>query len=247
MKDIHDLDALSTSLLHKRIIQKKPFLRKLYVDFYREFKDSIPDSCRNGLLVEIGSGGGFIKEVLPNTITSDMIDLPGLDKKFSALEMPFENNTVDAFFMIDVLHHTKDVRMFFTEVNRCLKKNGKLIMIEPAATMWSRFIYCHFHHERFDPYGGWDQEEAGRLSLANLAIPWIVFYRDRTTFEALFPSLKIRKLKPHTPFRYLISGGLSFRQILPSFTYSIVKAIEIIAAPFNEYLGMFLTIEIEKR
>ena len=227
-KNIHDLDDPATTLLHAKIIQSKPFLKKLYIDVYTQFKNSIPDINNNKFLVELGSGGGFIKEVIPDVITSDIIELPDIDMHFSALNMPFENNTVDAFFMVDVLHHINNTRTFFKEVNRCLKSGGKLIMIEPANTLWSRFIFKNFHHEPFDYSGGWELTNTGPLSSANAAIPWIIFYRDKKIFEKEFPYLKIVQLKPHTPFRYLVSGGVSLKQLLPSFTYNIIKGIEFL-------------------
>lgn len=246
IKNVYDIDDRSTTLLHARIIQKKPFLKKLYTDFYNQFKKSISNNIDTKIFVELGSGGGFIKDIIPNVITSDIIHLPNVDMHFSALDMPFENNTIDAYFMLDVLHHINNPLAFFKELNRCLKIGGKIIMIEPANTYWGRFIYQNFHHEPFDSSGGWGFENTGHLSSANIAISWIIFYRDRQRFEKEFPSLKILKLKPHTPFRYLISGGVSVRQLLPSFTYYMVKGIEMIISPLNKYFGMFLTIEIEK-
>ena len=245
-KDICNLDDPSITLLHAKIIQEKPFLKRIYIDFYNRLKKSVPDNTETKLLVELGSGGSFIKDIIPNAVTSDILNVPNVDKHFSALNMPFEDNTVDAYFMIDVLHHINDARSFFREANRCLKVGGKLIMVEPANTLWSRFVYRNFHHEPFDPSGDWSFEKTGPLSSANGAIPWIIFYRDRSRFEKEFPSLKILQLKPHTPFRYLVSGGLSLKQLLPSFTYSIMRGIEVILSPLNEYLGMFLTIEIVK-
>lgn len=244
-KIIQDLDDVASSQLHSQIIWDKKFLRNLYMDFYKVFRDSIPENDDNKLFVEIGSGGGFIKKVIPNVRTSDLISLPAIDMKFSALDMPFKAGSVD-FFLLNVFHHITDIECFFAEVNRCLKLGGKIIMIEPANTIWCRFVHSHFHHEYFDVSEGWSREENSRLASANNALPWIVFYRDRTKFQNLFPSMKIRKLKICAPFRYIISGGLSYRQLLPSFTYPIIKFIETALYPFNRYLGMFLTIELEK-
>lgn len=246
-QNIDDLDDSKTALLHAKIIRRKFFLKKLYNDFYLLFKKSFPSDYKNKVLVELGSGRGFIKKIIPNVITSDITKLPNVDMRFSALKMPFEDNSVDAFFMVNVLHHLQDARKFFKEANRCFKVGSKVIMIEPANTLWGRFIYQNFHHEPFNPKGSWVLKKSAPLSSANGAIPWIIFYRDRKRFEKEFSSLKILKLQPHTPFRYLISGGFSFRQFLPSFTYNIIKGIEMILSPFNKYLGMFLTIELEKR
>jgi SAM-dependent methyltransferase len=244
-RGIKDLDDPSTTLLHGKILRSKLFLRKLYADFYGQFKNAVqqPD---NKVLVELGSGGGFIKEVILNVITSDILKVEGVDKVFSATDMPFENTSVDAFFMFDVLHHIGEPRKFFAEAERCLKTGGRIVMIEPANTPWARFIYKNFHHEGFDPKGGWELTKTGPLSQANGAMPWMVFVRDRAMFEREFPRLKIVSLRNHTPMRYLISGGLTLRQLLPGFAYPVVRALEYLFSPANNLLGMFMTVIIEK-
>jgi len=245
-KNINDLNDASTTLLHAKIIQNKPFLKRLYLDFYKQFKNSINGNLSSKVLIELGSGGGFIKDVIPNIITSDVVRLPHIDRQISALNMPFENNTVDAIFMINVLHHLKDSRAFLREITRSLKIGGKVYMIEPANTPWNRFIHLNFHHEVFDVHGTWGFKEGGRLSSGNSAIPWIVFYRDREKFNKEFPMVRVKRIKFHTPFRFLISGGLSARQLLPSWSYKVIKALEVCLYPFNRYISMFMTIELEK-
>jgi SAM-dependent methyltransferase len=244
-KHIQDLDDPATTLLHAQIIRKKPFLKNLYIDFYKQLKKVIPD-FENKVLVELGSGGSFIKEIIPNTVTSDVLKLPNVDKVFSATDMPFEDSSVYAFLMIDVLHHITEPTAFFTEAARCLDASGKIVMIEPANTLWARFIYHNFHHELFETKAGWTLEAGGPLSVANGALPWIIFSRDRKIFESRFPSLKIVAIRNHTPFRYLLSGGLSYRQLAPSFTYQFFKVLEFILSPLNNQLGMFQTVELEK-
>ncbi len=242
---IKDLDDPATTLLHAEIVRKKPFLKKLYIDFYKQFRKATPEPEKK-VLVELGSGGGFIKEVIDNVITSDILELPNVDKVFSALNMPFEDTSVDAFFMFDVLHHISDPRAFFKEAIRCLKLSGKIVMIEPANTLWARFIYKNFHHELFDPQAQWGLEEIGPVSHGNGAMPWIIFSRDRRIFEKEFPQFRIVRMCNHTPLRYLLSGGLTLRQLVPSFTYPLIKAIEYILSAINNLLGMFQTIELEK-
>ncbi|MHB0946538.1 MAG: class I SAM-dependent methyltransferase [Sedimentisphaerales bacterium] len=244
--DLAQLDMPETTIRHSHIIQQKLFLKNLYVDFYGRFKKAIGNP-ENKCLVELGSGGGFIKEIIPNVITSDVIKTPGVDMVFSAEQMPFENGSVDAFFMFDVLHHIPNPRMFFKEAGRCLKTGGKIVMIEPANTLWGRFIYKNFHHEAFDENAGWQMESTGPLSCANGAVPWIIFNRDRKIFESEFPDLKILKILPHTPLRYLISGGFTLRQMLPGCCYGLVAGIEWLISPANGIFGMFQTIELEKQ
>lgn len=246
VKKINHLDDPATTLLHTKIIRHKPFLKKLYTDFYVSFRDSLPPNYKSENLVELGSGGGFIKEIIPNVVTSDIIKLPGIDMQFSALKMPLRNNSVDAFFMVDVFHHLPNVKKFLSETERCLRVGGKIYLIDPANTLWGRFIYKNFHHESFNEKTGWFLRKGGPLSSANGALAWIVFCRDRKKLEKEFPKLKIKKIEFHTPFLYLLSGGVSFKQFLPPWSYNIIKIIEVILSPLNKYLGMFMTIEIEK-
>jgi SAM-dependent methyltransferase len=241
---ITHLDDPAATVLHAQIIRRKGFLRRIYREIYRGFKARLPDG---GTVVELGSGGGFIKEVIPATITSDVLRVPGLSVCFSALDMPFADESLDALLMIDVLHHLPDVRRFLAEAQRCLKPEGRILMVEPANTLWGRFIYGHFHHEPFEPAAGWTLAAGRPMSSANGALPWIVFGRDRERFQAEFPSLKLLRMRPFMPLRYLISGGVSMRQLLPTAAYPLVKGVELLMSPLNGLCGMSYEISIQKR
>jgi SAM-dependent methyltransferase len=245
LKGIKDLDDLSATLVHSQIISGKGFLNKIYLGYYAEFKKII-NSLQGRLFVELGSGGGFIKQVIPGVITSDVMALRGIDLCFSGENLPFKDNTVDGFFMLNVLHHIRKPKSLLRELNRVLKAGGRVFMIEPANTVWSKFIYSKFHHEDFNELAGWNLEGTGRLSSANDAMPWIIFMRDRLAFETEFSELKINTIRLHTPLRYLISGGVSLRQLLPPWTYRIIEGLEYILSPLNRYIGMFMTVELER-
>ena len=58
--------------------------------------------------MELGSGGGFLKDIEPSVICSDVLDLPTNDLTFSALDMPFADGELSALFMIDTFHHIPD-------------------------------------------------------------------------------------------------------------------------------------------
>ncbi|MFZ2201979.1 MAG: methyltransferase domain-containing protein, partial [Microgenomates group bacterium] len=220
----------------------KGWLNKLYRDFYGQMKRvKVP----RGKKVEMGSGAGFIKEIIPGVITSDVVKAEGIDMIFFAERMPFKNGGVTAFYMLNTLHHIKNVEKAFAEMDRCLKSGGKVVMIEPANTWWSRIIY-HFHQEVFDPGADWRVDGQNRLADSNIALPWIIFVRDRKRFARLFPGLKVVKVAPQTPFLYLFSGGLSFPQMLPTSLYPILKWLEERLDRWRWRLGMFMAIELEK-
>lgn len=239
------LDSPERTLLHKEIIRRKVFLRKLYSEWYTSMEAELP-GLPEGKLLELGSGGGFFKHFIPDVICSDILDLPGNDMTFSALEMPFEDNSLSGIFMIDTFHHIPDSGKFLEEADRVLKNGGLLMMIEPANSRWGRFIYRNFHHEPFDPAGEWTIPSTGPMSGANGALPWIVFERDLEQFSSAYPSLEIETLKYHTPFRYLLSGGVSFRQLLPGFSYGCVRMLDRAASALSDQLSMFVTIRLRK-
>lgn len=246
-KKASDLDAPSTTLQHRNIILRKAFLKKLYQDWYNSIV-KLTEGLPEGKIVEIGSGGGFIKDIAPRIITSDVLPFPHCDMTFPGEAMPFKDNELAAIVMIDVLHHIPDCSSFFLEAQRVLKPGGKIIMIEPANTAFSRFIFQNFHHESFIPDAAdWKFPSSGPLSGANGALPWIVFSRDYETFKSHFSLLSKQSLKLHTPFAYLISGGLTFKSLLPGFLFSAFRFFEFLLSPFYRWIAMFQTIVVVKK
>jgi SAM-dependent methyltransferase len=242
------LDLPETTLEHRNIILSKPFLKRIYIDWYTQFKTYSESLNINGKMVEIGSGGGFLKDIYPEVITSDIMPLSVCDMQFSAQEMPFENNTLKAIFMLNVLHHIPDAAAFFKEAERTLNKGGVIYMIEPATTWSSKFIYKNFHHEPFDEQvKTWEFDSKGPLSDANGAIPWIIFQRDYALFQQLFPELELVSFQHHTPFKYLLSGGLSKPNLVPYVFYGAVTVMEKILSPFASKTALFQTIIVRKK
>lgn len=247
LKDIdkYDLDDPRRTLEHKKIIEQKPFLKRLYVEWYSEIRSRLKD-VPEGKIIELGSGGGFMKEVIPGITTSDILELDENDITFNALDMPFEDNSIAAFVMVDVFHHVPDSEMFLKEMNRCLKPGGKVVMSEPAVSAYSKFIFGNFHHEPFNVKGDWTIPGTGPMSDANGALPWIVFVRDRKRFQDTFPLLHVVDIKKHTALRYLLSGGVSMKQLVPSWSYNLLKGIENMVQSIFPGFSLFQFIELKK-
>ncbi len=242
-----DLDDPSTTdRLHRAILARKPFLRKIYAEHYRRLRASLPESARRPVVVELGSGGGFLKEVIPDALTSDVLPVSGLDLRMSGTSLPLKTASVDVFFLLDTFHHIPDAAAFLAEASRCLRPGGAIFMMEPANTWWGRLIFRNFHHEPFRPELGWEFPSSGPLSSANGALPWIVFRRDRARFQREFARLELRRLQAQMPFRYLLSGGFSLRQLAPSAAFLPATWLELLLRPFHPWLGMFYWIEIRK-
>lgn len=196
-------------------------------------------------MLEIGSGAGFLRRFVPGLIASDIFAVPGNDLVCDGCRLPFADRSLRAIILIDALHHIPGVERFLAEADRCLRPGGKLLMIEPWNTPWSRLVFKHLHHEPFRADASdWSIPSSGPLSGANGALPWIIFSRDRARFEASFPNLRIERIAPLMPFRYLFSGGVSLRPLLPSWIDASLRRLENDLGPLARRLAMFALIEI---
>jgi SAM-dependent methyltransferase len=240
-----DIDSPSTTELRARIIQSKPFLRRIYAEWY-DFQLSEAAKAPSGPLLELGSGAGFLHALMPATITSDIIRVRGLGVVLDAQALPFAVGSLSTIVMTNVLHHIPDATLFLREAGRCLKSKGRIAMIEPWLTAWSRFVYKCFHHEPLDDKAGWKIVGRGPLSAANSALPWIIFQRDRVVFQKEFPQLRVDRVSVYMPFRYLLAGGISLRSLMPGFLFPVWAAAEGLLLPLNNYLGMFAKIVLER-
>ncbi len=236
-----DLDDPQTTALRRRIIREKPFLRRLYDEWYRWIAASLP--AGSDPVLELGSGAGFLDEYVPNLITSEVFPVAGIRLVLDGQRLPFPNSSLRAIVMTDVLHHIPRPKDFFTEAGRCVRAGGRIVLIEPWVTQWSRRVFRHLHHEPFDPKSAaWEIPTSGPLSGANGAMPWILFERDRTIFEQKFPQWRIDLVEPFMPLSYLVSGGVSMRTLMPGFSYPLWRAAERLARPWRRQTGMFAKI-----
>ena len=239
-----DVDDPQSTLLRRRIIQEKVFLRRVYSEWYGLICRHLP--WENAKVLEIGSGAGFLKHMIPQLITSEVFPLEGVDRVEDATALSFANSSLDAIVMTDVLHHVPDVSRFFAEAARALRDDGAIVLIEPWRTRWSEWVYTHLHHEPFRAdTGDWRLPPGGPLSMANGAIPWIVFDRDRKRFERENPGLTIEVIEPLMPFAYLASGGVSLRALLPGGAYPIIRGFE--RRVLRERGAMFALIVVRRR
>lgn len=234
------IDDPRTTLLRRRIIASKPFLRCIYSEWYAAIAGVLGERRK---VLELGSGAGFFKEILPHAVTSEILSTQGVDLIADACALPFADGSLEAIAMTDVFHHIPDVGRFLSEATRCLGPGGKLVMVEPWHTRWSRWVYSRLHPEPFEPLAGWEIPAIGALSGANGALPWIVFERDAALFAERFPRWRIARVAPIMPFAYVLSGGVSMRGLLPGWLYRPVRALESRLQPSR--WGMFALIELE--
>jgi SAM-dependent methyltransferase len=245
-----DVDSDHLLEIHRQIMIEKPMMNQVFRGFY-DFCINTDQAYFNpsGLRIEIGAGVSFFKEVYPHIISTDIKSAKNLDRVLDALNMDLENETVGAFYGLNCFHHFPKPRRFFSELQRTLKPGGGCVLIEPyygpiAAKMYQNL----FDTEIFDPKQLSWELDSSIMQGANQALSWIVFVRDRKVFEHEFPDLEIVKTAVMNNYlRYLISGGLNFRSLLPDWMSPILRAKEFLLRPLNTWLGLHYAIVIRKR
>src|SRR5580698_5232543 len=110
---------------------RKPGLRGVYQSFYREIAARIRRDV-DGRTVELGSGLGNIKTVLPECLTTDIFPNPWIDRVEDAYQLSFESGSVGNLILFDVWHHLQFPGTALREFKRVLARGGRVIIFDPA-------------------------------------------------------------------------------------------------------------------
>jgi SAM-dependent methyltransferase len=233
---VADKEAQRTLAEHRRIWQRKPSLRRIYRE---EFFDRLISSCRqHGVSVEVGAGPGFLKEILPWLISTDVVWCPWLDVVADAQHLPFKSSSVSNLMGLDILHHLEKPMEFLQEAERVLVPGGRVILVEPWITPFSYVVYRYLHQEDCElsarPLEGdairWVKEK--KAFDGNQAIPYLLFGRGTMKATlAVLSRLKAVTIEPFCLFAYLLSFGFKPIGLLPEAFYPMVSLIERMTLP----------------
>ena len=218
--------------VHREILLKKPLLYSAFKTFYNDMSECCDKYLdTSGLEVELGSGVGFFNKIRTNILTSDIRKAQHIDRVLDATALDLQDASVRCIFAINVFHHLDNPDKFLSELSRVLKKGGGCILIEPHIGFGSRLLHRFLHKdESFIPDApNWHNNNIkGPMSGANQALSYIVFKRDYQLFHEKYgDQLEIVcKSYPLNSLRYFFSGGLNFRQLLPSKSESFLKYLE---------------------
>jgi hypothetical protein len=170
--------------------------------------------------MEIGAAGGITKVVWPEVITTDVRVSPGVDFEMSAEKIDAEDNSVHVLFGMDALHHARNPRAHFVELQRVLVSGGNAIYIEPNWNFFSRLCFKvllkYLHPEPYDTkQQDWEIKNDDPM-MGNQAQGFNIFVRDEEKFHKDFPNLRIEILQPLKGLSFLLSGGVHTRLPIPS-------------------------------
>ncbi|MBI2070502.1 MAG: class I SAM-dependent methyltransferase [Elusimicrobia bacterium] len=246
-----DQDSAQSAILQAQIFKTKKPLRDFHECVYKDMvrrREEIAAGVE-GLEIEIGSGGGFFKEIRPQAITTDVKPVPGLDRVLDARSFPFDNESTAAIYAFACLHHIPEIRRFFKEALRILKPGGVIVAVEPYWGLTAKILFTHFHEEPFNAKAKtWEFPSTGPMSGANQALSYLLLKRDREQFQQEFPDFQLRFHRPFSFIEYLCTGGNWRPQLAPTAFFPVLRWIDNVAlAPLMPVLAIHHAFVLQRR
>ncbi len=183
-------------------------------------------------------------------LSTDIVAAPDLDFITDAQELGLRTDSVRVVYAQNVFHHLAEPRRFLHELERVLVPGGGAVLLEPYYGPVASFVYKRlFTGEDFDKsVEEWETPMAGPMHGANQALSYVVFVRDRARFGSQFPALEIVHCSTLPNYlRYVVSGGLNFRQLLPDVAITPLRTLEWILRPLRPLLALHQLIVLRKK
>jgi SAM-dependent methyltransferase len=230
---------------------KKAALRRAYSQFYREITARV-DPAVSGLIVELGSGMGNVKEHIPQCITTDIFPNPWLDQVENAYSLSFNDGSVGHLILFDVWHHLQYPGTALAEFARVLGPGGKIIIFEPAMGLIGRFVFGRFHHE---PLGLRDEimwEGPSEVSIEDF--PYYaaqgnasrIFDLERANFAERLRLWRLSEVKHFSGLSYVASGGFRGPQVWPTALFPLLDLTDSYLSKIRKLASRILVV-LEKR
>jgi SAM-dependent methyltransferase len=213
---------------HRRAWDTDEALRTLYGRWYAMVREGLPVH-EIGPWLELGSGPGFARNVIPELELSDVVGAPWLQHELDAEDLPFEDGSLGALVLFDVLHHLPHPARFFAEAVRTLRPSGRIVMCEPYVSPLSYPVYRFIHEERCDMGVDPFAEGAGTGDdpfEGNQAIPTLLLRRRRSELERRFPELRVASFRRFAGLAYPASGGFGRPTLLPMRLWRVLLGVE---------------------
>jgi len=229
--------------------RRKPLLRDIYDGFYAQIAAELPPA-ELGPVVELGSGMGNFKRILPQCMTTDLFPNAWLDRQENAYAISFPDDSVGAFVLLDVFHHLRHPGAVLRELRRTLRARGRVILFEPDMGLLGRFIYGMFHHE---PLGlrepiAWDAPAdftpANHGYYAAQGNAHRIFVRGER--PGSLDGWNVLRVQRQPALGYVASGGFGGPQLYPRALLPVFKAFDVILRCLPGLFSTRLLVVLEK-
>ena len=232
-----------------RTWSRKPLLRKIYKGFHEAIAGFVRKDIP-GLVVEVGSGIGNIKDVVPACLRTDLFPNPWIDRVENAYALTFDDCSVAALVLFDVFHHLRYPGTAFKEFLRVLVPGGRVIIFEPCMSFAGIIVYGLFHHEPIAltkpivwlaPEGWQPQNDNYYAAQGNASRVFL-----NNNYVPLLPEWNVVCRRTFSAFSYVASGGYSKPQLYPEGWYSRMKTVDALLDKIPVLFATRLLVVLER-
>ncbi len=237
-------------LLNQQYWQKKPILKKIYHDFHQKIAAQL-SNLSEPLVVELGSGVGNIKEVIPDCLRTDLFPNPWLDQVENAYKLSFADVSLSDLILFDVFHHLHYPGNAFREFERVLRPGGKVIIFDPCMSLLGFLTFGLFHHEPVAWFSeitwnaplNWSVEKTDYYAAQGNATR-IFFGSEKTT---ILEKWDVAYRQRFSAISYIGSGGYSKPQMYPDSFYPALRLVEKILDLFPALFSTRCLVVLSKK
>lgn len=228
---------------------RKPLLRSVYRGFHELIASRLDRSVR-GEVVELGSGMGSIKDVIPECVTTDLFPNPWLDRQENAYSLSFADASVSNLILFDVWHHLRYPGTALAEFRRTVAPGGRVIVFDPAISWMGRIIYGVFHHE---PIGmrlplTWDAPDGFKPGdtdyFAAQGAATRIFWRREE--PARLAGWELVEATPLPSFEYFATGGFSGPQLGGPRAFRVWRGLDRLASSWPRAFAARLLVVLKR-
>jgi SAM-dependent methyltransferase len=235
---------------NRRAWDRKPVLRSLYRNFHERIAAEC--ACVPGPTVELGSGIGGLRSVIPDCILTDIEPGPGIDRVETAYALTFDDASIANLIMIDVFHHLRYPGTALDEACRALAPGGRLVIFDTCTSFLGNIVYGLLHDE---PLGAsrpiawaappdWDPSQKTYYAQQSNA-PRVFLSRE---YEATLEThWRIMARRRYSAISYVLSGGYSKPRLYPEKALPLMRALDRICDKAPKLFATRLLVVLEKR
>jgi hypothetical protein len=229
--------------------ERKPLLRSVYRGFHELIASRI-DRSIPGMIVELGSGMGSIKEVIPDCVTTDLFSNPWLDRQENAYCLSFADGSVSNLILFDVWHHLRYPSTALLEFRRVLSPGGRVIVFDPAISLSGRVIYGLFHHEpvaleqtvTWEAPAGFKPSDTDYFAAQGAATRMFWWRQSPKRLQGW----EMEEVAPLPSFEYFATGGFSGPQVGGSGTFRLWRWLDRILARWPNLFAARLLVVLKR-
>ncbi|MEX0329944.1 MAG: hypothetical protein AB3N64_00845 [Puniceicoccaceae bacterium] len=225
---------------------------------YGSIFEAIRGHMVEGPSLELGSGIGNLKESLPQVVTSDLVKTEYVDTACSAYEIikPPDDASGEKWanlVAVDVLHHLCRPFDFFQSASTALADEGRIILVEPAATLFGRLFYTLFHEEPIrpfritPPFEMEPDDESGEFANMGMGVSLFRLNKEACRERLSQLGLAVHEVAYRDLWAYPLSGGYSGPQLAPGWLIQPLLSLEgFIPQVLLQHLALRMVIVIRK-